>query len=139
MGIGFAIPINTAKRVVADILARGYVVYAYLGTETQTLTPALARALELPVEQGAIVVRVARGSPAMKAGLQGGTKQVVIGNAIVIIGGDIIIGADGMKILTSEGLRRLIHKHQPGDLMKLEILRQGKRVEVEVKLTEQPR
>src|SRR5712692_2075184 len=67
MGIGFAIPINTAKRVVADILARGYVVYAYLGTETQTLTPALARALELPAEQGAIVVRVARGSPARKA------------------------------------------------------------------------
>jgi S1-C subfamily serine protease len=144
MGIGFAIPINTAKRVVADILAHGYVVYAYLGTETQTLTPALARALELPVEQGAIVVRVARGSPAMKAGLQGGAKQVVIGNAIVIIGGDIIIGADGMKILTSEGLRRLIHKHQPGDLMKLEILRLDrkdgyKRSEVEVKLSEMPR
>jgi S1-C subfamily serine protease len=144
IGIGFAIPINTAKRVVADIRAHGYVIYAYLGTETQTLTPALARALELPVEQGAIVVRVARNSPAAKAGLQGGTKQVVIGNAIVVIGGDIVIGADGMKILTSEGLRRLIHKHQPGDLMKLEILRLDKKdgykqSEVEVKLSEMPR
>jgi putative serine protease PepD len=144
IGIGFAIPINTAKRVVADIRTHGYVIYAYLGTETQTLTPALARALELPVEQGAIVVRVARGSPAAKAGLQGGAKQVVIGNAIVVIGGDIVTGADGMKILTSEGLRRLIHKHQPGDLMRLEILRSDKKdgykqSEVEVKLSEMPR
>jgi len=139
IGIGFAIPVNTAKRVVADILARGYVVYAYLGAETQTLTPALARALDLPIDQGAIVVRIARGSPAAKSGLQGGTRQVVIGNAIVVIGGDIVIGAGGVKIQAAEALRRLIRKHQPGDTMKLEILRQGKRMELEVKLTEQPR
>jgi len=144
IGIGFAIPINTAKRVVADILARGYVAYAYLGAETQTLTPVVARALELPVEQGAIVVRVAKGSPAAKAGLQGGTRQVVIGNAIVIIGGDIVTMADGMMILTSEGLRRLIRKHQPGDRMKLEVFRMNrkgefKRSDVEVKLGEIPR
>ena len=139
IGIGFAIPVNTAKRVVADLLTRGYVVYAYLGTDTQTLTPALARALELPTDQGAIVVRVARGSPAAKVGLKGGTQQVVIGNAIVVIGGDIVVGADGMKILNSEGLRRLLRKHQPGETIKLEILRQGKRMELEVKLSEQPR
>jgi putative serine protease PepD len=139
IGIGFAIPVNTARRVVADILARGYVVYPYLGTETQTLTPALARALQFPVEQGAIVVRVAKGSPAAKAGLQGGNRQVVIGNAIVVVGGDIVTVADGMKILTSEGLRRLIRKRQPGDTMKLEIVRQGKRMELEAKLAEQPR
>jgi S1-C subfamily serine protease len=139
IGIGFAIPVNTAKRVVADILARGYVVYAYLGAETQTLTPALARALDLPIDQGAIVVRIARGSPAAKSGLQGGTRQVVIGNAIVVIGGDIVIGAGGVKIQAAEALRRLIRKHQPGDTMKLEILRQGKRMELEVKLGEQPR
>ena len=139
IGIGFAIPVNTAKRVVADIFARGYVVYAYLGTETQTLTPALARALQLPVEQGAIIVHAAKGSPAAQAGLRGGTRQVVIGNAIVVIGGDVVTGADGMKVLTSEGLRRLIRKHQPGDTMKLEILRQGKRMELDVKLGEQPR
>ena len=139
IGIGFAIPVNTAKRVVADLLTRGYVVYAYLGTDTQTLTPALARALELPTDQGAIVVRVARGSPAAKAGLKGGTQQVVIGNAIVVIGGDIVVGADGLTVPTSEGLRRLLRKHQPGDTIKLEILRQGKRMELEVKLSEQPR
>ncbi len=139
IGIGFAVPVNTAKRVVADILARGYVVYAYLGAETQTLTPALARALDLPIAQGAIVVRIARSSPAAKSGLQGGTRQVVIGNAIVVLGGDIVTIADGTKILTAEGFRQLIRKHQPGDTMKLEILRQGKRMELEVKLGEQPR
>src|SRR5881396_571876 len=144
IGIGFAIPINTAKRVMADILARGYVVYAYLGAETQTLTPVLARALELPVERGALVVRVVRGSPAARAGLQGGTRQVVIGNAIVTIGGDVVTSADCQAIRDSEDLRRLIRKHQPGDRMQLEVLRpnrQGefKRSEVEIKLGELPR
>jgi S1-C subfamily serine protease len=139
IGIGFAIPVNTAKRVVADILTRGYVIYAYLGTEAQTLTPPLARALELSVEQGAIIVRVAGNSPAAKAGLRGGTRQVIIGNAIVVVGGDIVTGADGVKVQTSEALRRLTRKHQPGDTMTLEILRQGKRMAIEVKLTEQPR
>src|SRR5436309_2232246 len=144
IGIGFAIPINTAKRVVADILARGHVVYAYLGAETQTLTPGVARVLQLPVEHGALVVRVARGSPAARAGLLGGTRQVVIGNAIVIIGGDVVTAADGQAITNAEDLRRLVRKHQPGDRMKLEVLRthqQGefKRSEVEVKLGELPR
>src|SRR5438876_942350 len=144
IGIGFAIPINTAKRVMADILARGYVVYAYLGAETQTLTPVLARALELPVERGALVVRVVRGSPAARAGLQGGMRQVVIGNAIVTIGGDVVTSADGQAIRDSEDLRRLIRKRQPGDRMKLEVLRlnrqgESKRSEVEVKLGELPR
>jgi len=144
IGIGFAIPINTAKRVMADILARGYVVYAYLGAEAQTLTPVLARALELPVERGALVVRVVRGSPAARAGLQGGMRQVVIGNAIVTIGGDVVTSADGQAIRDSEDLRRLIRKRQPGDRMKLEVLRlnrqgESKRSEVEVKLGELPR
>ena len=144
IGIGFAIPINTAKRVVADVLALGYVAYAYLGAETQTLTPVVARALELPVERGAIVVRVAKGSPAARAGLHGGTRQVVIGNAIVIIGGDVVTAADGQAITNSEDLRRLIRKHQPGDRMKLGVLRmnqQGEltRADVEVKLGELPR
>jgi S1-C subfamily serine protease len=144
IGIGFAIPINTAKRVVVDILAHGYVVYAYLGAETQTLTSVLARALELPVERGALVVRVARGSPAARAGLLGGTRQVVIGNAIVIIGGDVVTAADGQAITGSEDLRRLIRRHQPGDRVKLEILRMSRqgefaRRDVEVKLGELPR
>src|SRR5437867_1100188 len=144
IGIGFAIPINNAKRVVADILARGHVVYAYLGAETQALTPAVARVLQLPVEHGALVVRVARGSPAARAGLLGGTRQVVIGNAIVIIGGDVVTAADGQAITNAEALRRLVRKHQPGDRTKLEVLRthqQGefKRSEVEVKLGELPR
>ncbi len=139
IGIGFAIPVNTAKRVVADILARGYVIYPYLGTETQTLTPVMARALGLPVGEGAIIVRIAKGSPAARAGLQGGTRRVIVGNAIVVIGGDIVVAADGVKIETAEVLRRMTRKRQPGEVMKLEILRQGKRMDVDVKLTEQPR
>jgi putative serine protease PepD len=139
VGVGFAIPINTAKRVVAEIFNRGYVLYAYLGAETQTLFPAIARALKLPVDRGAMVVRVWEGSPAARAGLRGGTQQVVVGNAIVLIGGDVVVEVDGQKITTSDELRRLIRKHQPGDMMKLEILRNGKTGVVEVKLGERPR
>jgi len=139
IGIGFAIPVNTAKRVAADILTRGYVIYSYLGAETQTLTPDLAKALKLPVERGAGIVRIAPGSPAAKAGLQGGTRQVIIGNAIVVIGGDIVVKAGGAVVQTSEELRRIIRKHQPGDVMTVQVVRQGTLLDGTVTLTEQPR
>jgi S1-C subfamily serine protease len=138
IGIGFAIPINTAKRVFADILNYGYVLYPYFGADTQTLTPLVARSLQLGVDQGALVVRVWRGSPAAKAGLLGGTKQIIIGNTIVIAGGDIITVVQGQRISSSEELQRLIRRRLPGDTMRLEIIRNGRRGEVDVKLSERP-
>ena len=139
VGVGFAIPINTAKRVVGDLLAQGFVVYPYFGAEAQTVTPIIARALNLPVEYGALVIRVWKGGPAAKAGLVSGTQQVIIGNTIVVMGGDIIVLADGQAITSSEELRRLVRRRLPGDIMKLEIIRQGKRGTMEVRLGERPR
>jgi putative serine protease PepD len=139
VGIGFAIPINTAKRVVADVLKYGYVIYPYFGADTQTVTPLIARALQLPVERGAVIVRVWKDSPAAKAELIGGTQQVVIGNTIVVTGGDIVTAADSEVITSSEELRRFIRRHLPGDIIRLEVIRQGKRGMAEVKLGERPR
>ena len=139
VGIGFAIPINTAKRVVGQILTHGYVIYPYFGAETQTVTPLIARALELPVEHAALVIRVWKGSPAAKAGLLGGVQRVIIGNTIVIVGGDLITAADGVTVNSAEELRRLLRRRLPGDIIKLDLLRQGKRAVAEVKLGERPR
>ena len=140
VGIGFAIPINTAKRVVGQILAHGFVIYPYFGAETQTVTPLIARALELPIDRGALVIRVWKGSPAAKAGLLSGTQQVIIGNTIVIVGGDLITAAEGQEVNSAEELRRLLRHHAPGDIIKLDLIRRGKRgMMVEVKLGERPR
>src|SRR5438309_7238618 len=139
VGIGFAIPINTAKRVVGQILAHGFVIYPYFGAETQTVTPLIARALELPIDRGALVIRVWKGSPAAKAGLLSGTQQVIIGNTIVIFGGDLITAAEGQEVNSAEELRRLLRHHAPGDIIKLDLIRRGKRGMVEVKLGERPR
>src|SRR5207253_1391984 len=139
VGIGFAIPINTAKRVAAQILAHGFVIYPYFGADTQTVTPLIARALELPIDHGALVIRVWKGSPAAKAGLLSGTQQVIIGNTIVIVGGDLITAAEGQAVNSADELRRLLRHHAPGDIIKLDLIRRGKRSMVEVKLGERPR
>jgi S1-C subfamily serine protease len=139
VGIGFAIPINTAKRVVGDILTHGFVVYPYFGAETQTLTALIARTLQLPVDRGVLVVRVSKGSPAARAGLLSGNQQVIIGNTIVVVGGDVIIGADGQPLSTAEELRRLLRHHMPDDIIRLDIIRQGKRAFLDVRLGERPR
>jgi S1-C subfamily serine protease len=139
VGIGFAIPINTAKRVVSDILLHGFVAYPYFGAETQTLTPRIARLLQLPVDRGALVLRVWRNTPAASAGLLGGNQDVRIGNTIIPVGGDIIVGADGQPISSAEELRRIVRRHLAGDIIKLDILRRGRRGIVDVSLGERPR
>ena len=138
VGIGFAIPINTAKRVVGHILIHGFMIYPYFGAETQSVTPLIARALELPTGQGALVIRVDKGSPAAKAGLLGGTRQVVIGNTIVVVGGDLITSIDGQEVDSAEEFRRLLRRHVPGDIVKLDVVRNRKRGVLEVKLGERP-
>ncbi len=138
VGIGFAIPINTAKRVVGYILTHGFMIYPYFGAETQSVTPLIARALELPTDHGALVIRVGKGSPAAKAGLLSGTRQAVIGNTIVVIGGDLITSIDGQEVDSAEEFGRLLRRHLPGDIIKLGVVRNGKRGVLEVKLGQRP-
>src|SRR5213078_4891366 len=97
-GIGFAVPIDAAKHSVAQLIAKGEVTYAYVGIETESLTPSLARALGYKVDHGALIVTVRGGSPADKAGLRGGTREANVLGRRIDAGGDVIVAIDDKPV-----------------------------------------
>jgi S1-C subfamily serine protease len=135
-GIGFAIPINTARRVADDLISQGRVRRATLGVEGRALWPGLAEALNMSVEKGILVERVTPGGPAALAGIRGGTKSVLAGLQELRIGGDVLVAVDGKPITTQMDLNLLLNRARPGDTMKLTIYREGKQMDVPVKLGE---
>lgn len=139
VGIGFAVPVDTAKRILPDLMEKGYVAHAWMGVSLFPLTPGLAKALDLPVSRGALVVEVMKGGPADKAGLRGGSKMVQLGNAMLPVGGDVITDMNGEAVNSSEDLVRKIRKHKPGEQVRLRILREKKSQEVTLALGERPR
>jgi S1-C subfamily serine protease len=138
VGIGFAVPINTVKDVVSQLLESGKVDHAYIGVEMATITSELASNVRLPVDQGVLIQRVRTDSPAAVAGLRGGTTQVVVDGESYLVGGDVITKADGQPIESAEQLRSVVTSKQPGDEIALEIHRQNETKEVTVKLGRQP-
>ena len=138
VGIGFAVPVNTLKNVVAQILRHGNVEHAYIGVRIAEITPDLTKVAKLPVSHGLLVVRVTPGSGAAKAGLEAGTTEVTVSGQTYELGGDIIVGADGKRVNNAGDLRDAVARKRPGDTMKLEIYRNGKKQTVEVKLGRQP-
>jgi S1-C subfamily serine protease len=139
VGVGFAVPINTAKRIISQLITRGYVARPFLGISGHNIFPALAQVLRLPVPEGIMVVEVAPESPAQRAGIRGGDRAVQIGNMIVRVGGDIITEVDRVKVRTFEELSDFIDAKQPGDTVTLTVNRQGRPSAVEVRLRERPR
>lgn len=139
VGVGFAVPINTAKRIIAELISRGYVARPYLGIAGQEISPALAQALRLSVQEGIMVMEVSPGSPAHRAGIRAGEQAIQIGNRIVRVGGDIIMQVDQLKVRTSEELSDYIETKQPGDAVTLTYNRQGRTGTAEVRLRERPR
>jgi putative serine protease PepD len=139
VGIGFAIPVHTAKRVVPELIAKGYVTYPWIGATIQSLFPEIADYLKLKVERGALIAEVVKGGPADKAGLKGGNQRVQLGNTIVIVGGDIVVKADQNEIKTNDELIRYIREKKPGDMILLHVLRKNKFEEVKLTLGEKPR
>jgi S1-C subfamily serine protease len=139
VGVGFAVPINTAKRLIPELISRGYIARPYLGITGHEVFPALAQALRLPVKEGIMVVEVTPGSPAQRAGIRGGDRSVQVGNMIVRVGGDIITEVDQVKVRTFEELSDFIDAKRPGDSVTLSFNRQGKPTAVEVRLRERPR
>jgi len=115
IGIGFAIPINTVSDVVAELKAQGHVDHPYLGVVTRPVSTTMARIFNLPVQKGLLVESVAAGSGADRAGLHGGTDQVVVEGESYQLGGDVITKADGMAIATTEDLREIVSQHKPGE------------------------
>jgi S1-C subfamily serine protease len=138
VGIGFAVPSNTVKDVVAQILRTGRVDHAYLGISGQGLTEDVADTYNLPVEAGVLVGRVTDDSGADKAGIEGGETEVVVAGVSYTLGGDIIVAFDGKKISSVEQLRDAISGKKPGDKVKLVIYRDASRTSVTVTLGRQP-
>jgi S1-C subfamily serine protease len=137
VGIGFAVPIDTAKDVIPQLRRNGGVQRAYLGVSTRTIDGSLD-ALNLASPDGALVETVEPRSPAKRAGLRGGgAKQELAGNA-VRVGGDIIKAVDGTKVRSADDVSELIGKRRPGDRVSLEIIRDGTRRTVTVKLGRRP-
>jgi len=139
VGIGFAIPVNAAKKIVPELIAKGYVIYPWIGATIQSLIPEVANYLKLKVERGAMIAEVVKGGPADRAGLRGGTRRIEVGNTIVIVGGDVIVKADHLEIKTNEELIRYIREKKPGDTISLQVFRKNKPEEVKLKLGERPR
>ncbi|TMK73479.1 MAG: PDZ domain-containing protein [Actinobacteria bacterium] len=137
-GVAFAVPIGLVKRSLDQLRANGSVKYAYIGVTTQTLYPQLAGRLGLPVDTGALVTKVIKGAPADSAGIQAGTQQVEFQGLRATAGGDVIVAVDGHKIVGETDLPELIAQHDPGDTVTLEIIRDGKTQNVDVKLGERP-
>jgi S1-C subfamily serine protease len=137
VGIGFAVPIDTAKDVIPQLRNGGRVQRAYLGVTTRTIDGSLDD-LNLASPDGALVETVERGSPAARAGLRGGDDEQDAGDETVRVGGDIVKAVDGEKVKSADDVSTLISKHKPGDTIKLEILRDGTRRTVSVKLGRRP-
>ena len=139
VGIGFAIPVNTAKRIIPELISKGYVTYPWIGATIDTLSPEAAKYLKLKIERGALIAGVVKGGPADKAGLIGGSQRVQVGNRIVLAGGDIVVKADDQEIKTSEELIRYIREKKPGDSITFKVYRKDKYENVKVILGERPR
>jgi S1-C subfamily serine protease len=137
-GVGFAIPINAAKRSMRQLLASGRVAYGYVGVTTEDLTPSIARHLGYEVQQGAIVVEVRDGSPGDHAGLRGGKGQETFNGQRISTGGDVIVAIDGREVRSADDVVRSVAYRLPGRATRMTVVRDGRRVDVRVKLGERP-
>jgi S1-C subfamily serine protease len=128
VGIGFAVPINTAREVVAQLKEHGEVKHAYLGISGGSITPDLAEALKLPVDRGALVDEVVEGGPADEAGVRGGDTSATIEGASFRVGGDIITKVDGEPVEGMEEVIDAVNAASPGDELRLTV-RRGRETE----------
>src|ERR671931_2528603 len=138
VGIGFAIPINTVKDVVAQLIRQGKVEHAFLGIEGKTLTPQIAELFHLPVTQGVLVASVKPNTGASKAGLKGATNEVTVEGETWPAGGDVIVKVDGRPVPTIERLIDVIATKKPDDKIDVEVVRGTSRIHLTVKLGRQP-
>ena len=138
VGIGFAIPINTVKAVVAELIKHGKVQHAFLGIEGKTLQPNIARLFHLPVTSGVLIASVRPNTGAAEAGLKAATNQITVEGESWPAGGDVIVKADGQPVPTIERLIDFISTKKPGDKIGLEVIRGTSRVHLSVTLGRQP-
>src|ERR1700747_862273 len=135
-GIGFAIPINTAKAVLNDLMTLGRGRGPALGVRTVPVSPELAEEIGLPVDFGLLIIGVVPGSSAEQAGLRAGSERAYLGNIPIMLGGDLIVAIDGEKIQDQDDLTQMMNNHRAGDSVKVTIYRGKKKMDVEVSLGE---
>ena len=135
-GIGFAIPINTAKAVVNDLVTLGRVRRPALGIRTIPIDPEVANELGLAADYGLLIVQALPGGSADRVGLRGGSDRAYLGNTPIMIGGDLIVAIDGEKVESQQILAQIMNKHRAGDTVKVTIFRGKKQLEVPVVLGE---
>jgi S1-C subfamily serine protease len=135
-GIGFAIPINTAKAVLNDLMTLGRVRRPALGVATIPIDPALADEIGLPVDYGLLIIKVTPGGAADQAGLRAGTERAYLGNTQIMLGGDLIVAIDGQKIEDEDDLAQIMDNHRAGDTVKMTIYRGKKEMDVSISLGE---
>jgi S1-C subfamily serine protease len=139
-GVGFAIPINVARRALEQLVRDGRVAYAYIGITTQDVTPGLAARLGVAADRGALVVRVEPGSPAARAGLQAGSESTTWNGLEVTAGGDVVVAIGGTPVRGAADVSRLVAEELlPGQTVPFTVLRDGtKRRTVRVTLVDRP-
>jgi S1-C subfamily serine protease len=138
-GVAFAVPINSARRSMEQLIANGRVAYAYAGIETEDLIPSVARHFGYPVRQGAVITNVKNGSPAAAAGLRGGNQMEHALGVDFVRGGDVIVAIDGRPVRSSEDIVRIVSEDlSPGERAAFTIFRGQARVRRTVVLGERP-
>ena len=136
IGIGFAVPINTAKKIAAQLREKGRVEHAFLGITGLAITKAMAENLNLPTDQGVLVQRST--GPAAKAGVKGGDTQVQLGGATIVLGGDVMVAIGGKRVRSMDDVIGVVDSKKPGDEVTLELRRGDQRRTVKVKLGNRP-
>jgi len=135
-GIGFAIPINTAKAVLADLTRYGRVKRPSLGIVSYAIGPDLAEQMGLAADSGVLIQRVLPGGAAERAGLRGGNEQAYVGNTPIMLGGDLIVAIDGQQITDPQDISGIMDKHQAGDTISVTILRGRRQITLKLILGE---
>ena len=135
-GVGFAIPINTARAVLEDFAKYGHVRRPTLAITPLEIGPDLAEQIGVPSDYGVLIQRVLPGGAADRAGLKGGTQRAYLGNTPVMLGGDFIIAIDGQEITNAQDLQSSMNSHKTGDTVVVTIFRGKRRLDVKVTLTE---
>jgi S1-C subfamily serine protease len=135
-GIGFAIPINTAKAVLNDLVTIGRVRRPALGVRTIPIGPELASEMGLAADYGLLIVQAVPGGSADRAGLHGGNERAYLGNVPIMLGGDLIVSVNGEKIESQQDLAQVMNNHRAGDTVTVTIYRGKKKMDVSVQLGE---
>jgi S1-C subfamily serine protease len=139
-GVGFAIPINAAKRSLRQLVRNGRVAYAYVGVNAEDLTPTIAKRFGYPVQRGAVIATVVPESPGEDAGLRGGSERRLLNGFPVRLGGDVVVKIDDRDVRSADDLVRVVSERlAPGQVVRFTVLRDGRRMVVPVRLGERPR